>query len=169
MKKIIVIGTSASGKTTLATRLAGQFKLKLIDLDEYFWLENWTTKSKEDFHQSIRDAIASKYWVVSGNYNSTFHLTWPEADTIIWLNYPDWLIYWRFIKRTFDRVILGQRCCNGNKESLSRSFGPHSLIWWIFKTKDRNRLRYGEIFESGIEGKNLVEIKSPQEVEKLFN
>ena len=108
MKKIIVIGTSASGKTTLATRLASQFKLKLIDLDEYFWLENWTTKSKEDFHQSIRDAIASECWVVSGNYNSTSHLTWHEADTIIWLNYPDRLIYWRFIKEPLAESFWGR-------------------------------------------------------------
>lgn len=168
MQKIIIIGTSASGKTTLATQLANHFKLKLIDLDDYFWLENWTSRSKEEFHQNIKQAMTSGSWVVSGNYNSTSHITWPQADTIIWLNYPDWLIYWRYIKRTFTRTILGQKCCNGNKESLSRSFGPESLFWWILKTKDRNRLRYGEIFQKGIEGKKLIEIKSPRDAKKLF-
>ena len=36
----------------------------------------------------------------------------------------------------------GERCCNGNEESLARSLGRDSILLWLLKTYWRNRSNY---------------------------
>ena len=40
-KKIILIGTSGSGKTTFGNNLSKILKIPCTDLDDLFWLPNW--------------------------------------------------------------------------------------------------------------------------------
>ena len=47
--KINIIGTSCSGKTTLASHIAQELRVKHIELDSSYWLPNWQELDRETF------------------------------------------------------------------------------------------------------------------------
>ena len=53
MKRINVIGTSASGKTTFSRKLAERLNLTHIELDNLLWLDDWQETPDFEFFQKI--------------------------------------------------------------------------------------------------------------------
>ena len=88
MPRIVVIGTSCSGKTTFARKLAQRLKTQHIELDAIHWKPNWTPTAREEFRSLAQEAVASEAWVIDGNYRAVRDIVWARATTLIWLNYP---------------------------------------------------------------------------------
>lgn len=136
----MVVGTSCSGKTTLATQLATCLDYPRIELDALNWDPNWTMAP--DFLHRVDVATQPASWVLDGNYSRARHIVWERADTAIWLDYPLWLIYWRYFKRTARRVLLREELWNGNRESWHQLFSKDSLFLWIWNTHARRQREY---------------------------
>ena len=51
MKRINVVGTSASGKTTFSRKLAERLNLTHIELDNLLWLDDWQETPDFEFFQ----------------------------------------------------------------------------------------------------------------------
>ena len=94
-KKLVVIGTTSSGKSTLAEQLAQKIGGDFIELDALNWGPNWTPAGDELLRARAEEATRSPGWVVAGNYSITRPVTWPRAEAIIWLDYSFWVIFWR--------------------------------------------------------------------------
>jgi len=90
MKRINVVGTSASGKTTFSIRLAQKLKLTYIELDDLFWLDDWQESTDTAFFQKIQAKLdqAKSGFVIDGNYTRTTQIKWQDIDTVIWLDIP---------------------------------------------------------------------------------
>ncbi len=90
MKRILILGPSGTGKTTLGRRLGEKLHLPILHLDTVYWLKDWEHIDKDAFHtymtQFIKDHDA---WVIDGNYtnNKHFKLRLQMADTVILLDY----------------------------------------------------------------------------------
>jgi adenylate kinase family enzyme len=51
------------------------------------------------------------------------------AHTVVWLDYPLWLIYWRLFRRSLKRIISREILWNNNRESFySQFFAKDSLF-----------------------------------------
>jgi DNA helicase HerA-like ATPase len=87
-RRLIVIGTSGAGKTTLAKTLASLLGSPFVELDALHWDPNWTPAPPETFRARVAAATAGERWVVDGGYSAVRDLLWPRADTLIWLDYP---------------------------------------------------------------------------------
>lgn len=88
-RRVIVVGPSCSGKTTLAAELARRIGCPFVELDALFWKPGWTPPPDDEFRENLVAAHSGEAWVSAGNYlRHTRHLTWPLADTIIWLDFP---------------------------------------------------------------------------------
>jgi adenylate kinase family enzyme len=143
MHRINVVGTSCSGKTTVARILAARLGLPHVELDALFWGPNWTPVPNGVFRARVADAIAGDGWVLDGGYAMVRDLTWHGVDTVVWLDYSMPLVLWRYLRRTLSRIRSGQEFWpgTGNRESLRHVLARDSLAWWIVSTHRPRRHR----------------------------
>ena len=141
-RRVVVIGTTSSGKSTLAEQLSARTGLTYVELDALYWEPNWQGVDDETFCARVEAAIQTERWVVAGNYNKARKLIWPKAEAIIWLDYPFWTIFWRLTRRTFTRWWTRELLWGTNRESLWSHFklwSDDSLFHWLFKTYGRRK------------------------------
>lgn len=167
MKRINVIGTSGSGKTTFSLGLANELEYPYVEMDAIFWKPNWQESSDEEFFANLTAKLNGEYWVLDGNYNRTADIKWARVDTIIWVDYSFARTLYQAVKRAVVRSVTKQELWaqTGNVESLRKSFlSKDSIILWTLKTYRKNRLRYTELLNnpqySHIE---FVRISSPKQ------
>lgn len=164
MKRIVVVGTSGSGKTTLARQLGILLNLPIVELDALHWEEGWTTASHEVLRARVAHALQGDAWVVDGNYRTIRDLTWDRADTVVWLDYPLWVVLTRVMWRTFTRIISQEELWNGNRERLSTAlFSKESILLWALQSHQKNHSVYTS-FMNGTEYMHIhfVHLRSPQ-------
>ncbi len=53
LKRIVVVGTTGSGKTTLAGRLAERLNIPHVEQDALNWGSNWTMRPNEEFRAPV--------------------------------------------------------------------------------------------------------------------
>ncbi len=67
--RIVVVGTTSSGKSTLANRLAKKIGGDFIELDALHWEPNWVEAPNEVFRERVITATSLQSWVLAGNYS----------------------------------------------------------------------------------------------------
>jgi len=150
MKRVIVIGSSCSGKTTFACRLGELLGSDHIELDALHWGPGWSEVPVEEFRTALEERIAKDRWVVDGNYSAVRDIVWGKATDAVWLNYRFPVVFGRALARTLRRIALREEVCNGNRESLKKAFfSRDSILLWILTTFRRRRRVYRKIFDEG--------------------
>ena len=133
--RIVILGTTGSGKTTLSRRLSQLLSVPTIELDAIRHGPNWVETPDDIFRERIATSLSAEGWIVDGNYSVARDIIWPRATILIWLDYSFPLVFWRLFWRTMTRGILRTKLWNGNKEDLWRHFlTKDSLFLWAFKT-----------------------------------
>ena len=123
MKRINVVGTSASGKSTFSKVLAQKLGLSYIELDDLFWLDNWDESSDPNFFEKLQQSIdlAPHGHVIDGNYSRTEEIKWTQQK--LWSN-------------------------SNNRESFKSMLSRDSIIWWMIKTHKKNQHKYLQMMQS---------------------
>ena len=171
MQRIVIIGTTGSGKTFLAQRLAAAKGLTMIDLDDLRFEKNWVELQDDIFRQRVTDELNRHFgWIAAGNYSILRDILWLKADTLIWINFGFWTTLRQLLHRTWRRVTTGGKACNGNVENWGKVLSRQSILIWFLKTYWRNKKRYAVIFESADQFPHLAKImlRSRQDVERLI-
>lgn len=155
MRRIAVTGTSGSGKTTFAGRLAERLGLRHIELDALFWRPGWVESDTETFRARVAEAIAADGWVVDGNYARVRDLYLAEVDTVVWLDLPLAVCLARVARRTFSRARSREDLWgSGNRESWQKQLSRDSLLWWVLTTHRRRRrdnaVRFAALADAGV-------------------
>jgi len=139
--KIAVVGTSGSGKTTVARALARRLGLPHVELDALFHGPGWTTTPVEEFRRRVASATETDGWVVDGNYESSLgDLVLERADTVVWLDVPLRVALTRVTRRTIRRIRPNEELWNRNRESWRGGFfGWESMFVWTIRSHIRRR------------------------------
>ncbi len=126
-KRIIVTGASNSGKSTLAERLAATLGVPYIELDALHWEDGWVEAEQDVFRERIRAAIEPESWVMAGNYlQKQQDVSWPMADTIVFLDLSMPTVLQRCIRRSWRRWRTQEPLYGGeNREN----FWEHLMLW----------------------------------------
>ena len=142
--RIIVIGTSGAGKTTLARKTAARLGLPHIELDAINWQPGWRDLDRHDQPEFVRRvalAVQAERWVADGNYGSVRDMLWRRATHLVWLDYERPVVMARVIVRSVYRATLrGELWAGtGNRERWRDFMRPSHPIRWAWSTWRQRR------------------------------
>lgn len=163
-RRISVVGTSGSGKTTVARTLAEHYGLPYIELDALHWGPNWEAPPADEFRARVEAALPDDGWVVDGNYHSKVgNLIIRQADLVVWLDLPLATILRRLWSRSWQRIRTQEEIHGGNRETWRGTFfARDSLFVWAYKTHFRRR----RWLPAQLEGRDAVRLRSQREVDE---
>ncbi len=169
-QRVVVVGTSCSGKTTFARQLAQALRFTHIELDAIYWKPNWRERPVEEFRALVEKAVAGESWVIDGNYSKVRDIVWNGATHIIWLNYPFFLVFRRAIRRTVRRIVFQEELFSGNRENWRQAFlSRDSILWWVITTHRRRRREYPAFFKQmGKPHLAFIELRSQRQADAFF-
>lgn len=144
--RVVVVGTSGTGKTQFAANLAAALDAPHVELDQLHWGPNWTPRAPEVFERATRDATSGGRWVVDGNYSAVRDAVWPAATDIVWLNFSRPVVFSRVIRRTVARIVGREQLWAGNRESFRMTFlSRESILLWSFTTYGKNQTKFSRL------------------------
>ncbi len=105
MKKVLIVGIVASGKTTLAKRLSQKMNVPWYELDDIVHPQTAAGRYKRTADEQvevIRNIDKSGAWIFEGTDRESYQCLFDMADTIIFLDTP----LWKRRVRIFDYMII---------------------------------------------------------------
>ena len=121
--KIVVVGVSASGKTTFSRKLSEKLKLPLTLMDSIMWKPGWNYIGDEEVIQILDTISKEPKWIIEGYINTLSRsFIFDRADLIIYLDYSPLVSAWRYIKRWYKHRKKPRPEMQGSPEKFSFKF-----------------------------------------------
>jgi adenylate kinase family enzyme len=95
----------------------------------------------------VVEAVKGERWVADGNFSRVREVVWGLADSLIWLDYPLWLILWRLTKRSWQRIRQQEVLWNGNRESWTHLLSRDGVYMWTLKAHFRHQREYPALLQ----------------------
>lgn len=162
MKRIFITGNAGSGKTTLSEKLSKILEIKTIGLDNIVWQPGWSATSSVERAKKIADIVKLEEWIIDGVSKDVL----KAADTIVFLDFPRKVSYWRVFKRNW-RYLFHSR--PGLPEGCPEIMIIKQVlkIIWDFPKKVRPVI-IGYVHENK-ENKNIFHIRTNNELKYFLD
>ena len=165
--RILIVGRTGSGKTTLATELAGALGIPHIELDALYFGPGFSRAPLAVLRQRTEAAISGNRWVTDGNKSAVRDLVWPRADTVVWLDYSLAVSLLRLAKRARGRTstLTTQAAEAGERKGLPKQlFLAARGVLLALRSHAGQRREYPKMFAAP-ENQHLavVRLRSPRE------
>lgn len=175
MQRVVVVGSSGSGKTTVARELAGILDAPHLELDSVFHRDGFADEAHDEFLPILKEFTSGDRWVVDGNYTShgTGDVVWPRADTFVWLDPSRRIAMARVIRRTLRRILFREELWGGVREPFSNlySLDPYkNIIVWTWTRHGHVREKYATAMTDGSwDHATVHRLRSASEVEMFLD
>ncbi|WP_238164597.1 AAA family ATPase [Kribbella pittospori] len=138
---MLVAGTSASGKTTLARGISQRLDVPHIEIDALFHGPDWTPR--DTFLAEVDEFSSRPEWVTEWQYSSVRPLLAERAELVVWLDLSRTTVMRQVVRRTVRRSVRKEQLWNGNQEPPLRTVftDPDHIIRWAWKTHHENANR----------------------------
>jgi hypothetical protein len=164
--RVLILGRTGSGKTTLGRELAAALDVPHVELDALYFGPDLSTVPLPVLRERTTAAIADDEWVTDGNKSAVRDLVWPRADTVVWLDYPLVVSLWRLGRRAVWRtsVLKEQTSSSGGSGSLARQmFSAATGVLTALRSHRGQRRRYPRMFaEPANRHLAVVRLRSPR-------
>jgi adenylate kinase family enzyme len=106
MKRVVIIGPGASGKSTLARQLGEITGLRVVELDKVFWRPGLVETPRNQWVALQQKLVGENEWIMDGDLGpyDTIEVRLRAADTIVFLDFSLVRCAWRAIRRSHERV-----------------------------------------------------------------
>lgn len=165
-KRILVVGCSGGGKSTLSQKLAQQFQLVYISIDrDIRWLPGWVPRDRAEQRQRIVERVAVDRWIMDGTGPSTFDIRVPRSDIVIWVRMPRLLCIWGVVTRWLKHFGRTRpEMAPGCVEKIDWEF---LQFIWTFEEKFSPRIVAG-LAEHGPDVP-VLQLKSRRQMQRLLD
>jgi len=141
--RVVVIGPSNSGKSTLAVAIGRARRLPVVHLDilRHAPGAHWRMRSDADFSRAHDAAIRDDRWVIDGNYSGLLADRLSRATGLVVLDVSTGRSIVRYVRRTLDGRHGRLGGLDGVRDRLS-----WGMIRHIAGPTRENRRRYRAVF-----------------------
>jgi adenylate kinase family enzyme len=175
LNRAVVIGSSGSGKTTVARKLAEVLDVPHLEMDSVFHRYGLADEAHDHFLPTL-DAFSDRLrWVMDGNYTShgVRDVVWPKADTFVWIDLPRRTVMSRVVRRTVRRTLLREELWPGVYEPMSNlySLDPYqNIIVWTWTRHGHVREKYETAATDGTwDHATVYRLRSQAEVDAFLD
>lgn len=145
--RLLFLGASGSGKTTVSQMAAAQLGLRAIELDSIRHQADWQEMPDDQFRRTVIDHAAADRWVIDGNYRIVRDITAARATQIVWIDPPKHVVMSQVFRRSFVRAVTREELWNGNREQWRFWLRGDHPIRWAWETYDRVRRDYEQMMD----------------------
>lgn len=137
-KRIIIIGDSGRGKSTLAHKLSAKLNIPYHSTDDYYWEVKFSkVRDRQECMESISKLYRGDAWIVEGSGRRLLEPGFLDADLIIFLKHKSLLFQW---------WVLMKRHGTRGEDTL---MGTLYLLRHVFYKKfrlgyEKNKVTYSE-------------------------
>lgn len=165
-RRVLVAGTSGVGKTTTAARIGRALGLPHTEIDALFHGPDW--QPREQFVADVEAFTSAPTWITEWQYTPVRALLAERADTVVWIDLPNAVAFWRLFRRTLRRRLRRIEMWNGNVEPPLWTFftDPGNILRWGISTRNTTRSRIPEL---AVEAPHLriVRLRSQREIDRF--
>lgn len=147
-ERIVVLGPSNAGKSSLSLALSQKLGLPAIHLDRLHHLPNtdWQQRPEAEFKALHDEAILGDRWVMDGNYTRLMPQRLARATGAILVTSHHWLRFVRYLRRT----LANQADRAGHLEGARDSIKWEMIEWILVKTRNSGEKYSAVIRQSGL-------------------
>lgn len=140
-RRVLVAGTSGTGKTTLAVRIGELLDLPHTEIDALFHGPGWVPRP--EFVADVEALRMGERWVTEWQYTAARALLAERADLLVWLDLPFRVTLARLVRRTVVRRIRREELWNGNRETPLHTVltDRDHVIRWAIDTRHKTAER----------------------------
>ena len=164
MKRVLVIGSGGSGKSTFAHHLGELLDIEVIHLDKIYWHRDWVETPRTEWLQTVDRLLEQDSWIMDGNFSGSLERRLEVCDTVIFLDIPRSLCVWRVLKRA---VIYRKRSRPDMALGCDERLDPE-FIRWVWNYSKRTRPKVVARMAAHEAGKKVITLRSRYEVEEYL-
>ena len=120
MRRVVILGRGAAGKSVLAARLGEITGLPVIELDRVFWRPGLAATPRAEWADVQRDLVPGESWIMDGDLGPYDELgvRLAAADTVVILNFSLPRCAWRALRRSRERADFWRWLIGYRRRSL---------------------------------------------------
>jgi len=166
VRRVAIVGTPGSGKSTLGRELGARTGLPVIHLDQHYFLPGW--KDRPEWDEIADELLAGDAWVIDGAF--AMEKAVARADTIVFLDFATWRGWAGSIKR-LGRSYLGRPAPDfapGCEDRLDRDFFRLLRTIWRYPRQQRPEVM-AELDRLRGKGARVVVARNRRDVRELLD
>jgi nicotinamide riboside kinase len=141
MKRVVIVGRGASGKSTLASRLGDITGLPVTEVDKIFWQPGLVATPRQQWMEMQEQLVVGDRWIMEGDLGpyDAVEVRLRAADTVILLDFSLVRCAWRAIRRSRERAdfwhwLLAYRYrSRPNLRLAIATHAPHAVLY-VFRS-----------------------------------
>ncbi|MFJ3415868.1 adenylate kinase [Streptomyces sp. NPDC086082] len=132
MERILVVGSTGAGKSTLARAVGERLAVPYHEMDAlYFNGPDWAVN--QGLTDDVLRLTSEPRWIIDSIGSPEVRdLLWEKADTVLWLDYPRRVIMPRVLRRSLRRTVTRESVFGGNRETWAGWFSREHPAWWAW-------------------------------------
>jgi adenylate kinase family enzyme len=135
MRRVVVIGNSGGGKSTVARRLATQLACPCVDIDSLVWQPGWRLAPAETYNAEHARLTAQERWIIDGlGRQESIPQRLSRSTDIVLIDMPLWMHFWLAAERQLRWAAGRLECPPAGIAQMPRTEVLFRTIWDVDQT-----------------------------------